>query len=255
MKNLLLLGLTAVFAGNALAIVPQQPLFSDRFIHQPEEIDTDKLAKIGDGKKFDFCREMIELYNQDTGELSIYKTNDIMIKWNIPADPITLAAFELRSCMTMLYAKIKKDVVGINEPSHITESAVKQLVNTHFKSSDDEIQKFDNAVVIEILKERKNNLVQEMRDAFMKEIHANSLGDIATEDYSMFASAGAFIFYMGTREASSLAGAQIGGILQGVGFSMAVVNLFWLSKYRAALRGAEKEMRKIDVIIEKIKAF
>lgn len=108
--------------------------------------------------------------------------------------------------------------------------------------------------ITEILKERKNQLVQEMHDEMWKQIHTPSMGDIVTEDYAFLSLYGLGLFFLRFPFAA-MQNPHIIGFQQGIGFSIAAICLHHLSQYRYEIRSREAEMDKFDIIIEKIESF
>lgn len=249
--------------GNALAAVPRQSqsLFADVLIHKPVAIDSEKLAAaeliISSDHKWSFSQKIIDLHTK--GKLIQRNIIPLLESKNIPVNSWTYFGSSLIVSAVSRVSNIQKHIFGkgleiIDSESNLTEDNVRALINSYCKSTDNSVEPLDKNVIIELLKERKNTLIQEMHDKMWEQINKPSIGDIKTEDYAMFGTYGLGLLFGAPFMGKYWDGYRI-GIAQGIGLSMAVVSLHQLRMYRYEIRSREQEMNYIDEIIKKIQSF
>ena len=255
MKKLLLLGMSLVFStGIMLPAVPKQSILCTSHAHTAEILDTEKLAQIesiSSDTRSGFCESMIRL----PGNLATEKMISFMDNKRIPINPLTLLAYQL---ITKSFSLGTRIISRTNDSrNNITQSAVQKLVNSHFNDTDG-ITAVDNSLVIELLKEHKNRLVEEINAEVIKQATADSfgIGDSLTEDYaealymSLFYAAG--IQYTLHKSPRIIQEARFA---QGVLCAISANALHKLGKCYYYIRSREAKMNIIDALIKQIQEF
>jgi hypothetical protein len=259
-----LIVLSFFLAGNVSA-GSRQSLFADVLVHKPVAIDAEKLAAaelvISPDNKCSFYEKITNLHNK--GKLIEPNIIPFLESKNIPVGNWTYHPSHLMVWAIERASNIRKCILGkglecIEGESNLTPENITILVNEYHKSEHNPEESFDTALIIELLKERRNILVQQMNAQMWKQINKSGIGDIRTEERAIFAAYGLvllcfkipFLHPKGIKDNSGLVGFQ-----QGIGFSLAIVNLNALRCYRNEIRSIEKEMSYIDQIIERIESF
>jgi hypothetical protein len=259
MKKLLIFLSFGLIAGNILPAVPKQSIFADHLVHKPEAIDTDKLAIaeaiIPAENKQEFYQAMVDLH--DKGKLTMRNIYLFMKAKKIPVDmylnPMTIIGSALVVQAAELGSKMQASVFGKQNNLNLTEKNILQVINAHRNSAEGEITFLRDLPITELLKERKNILIEEMQTKFLKVLNKSSLGDIVTEDYALKGACSlvfmALIDDICPQDSKKGCGA---GFALGVLSAIAANNFYKLYKIRWEFRSREEEMRMIDTMIQQI---
>ena len=277
MKKILLLGLSAsLFVAPLLAVVPKQSLFADVLVHKPVPVDTEKLAAaelvIAPEQKESFSQDIINLHNKG----KLIESNIIsLLESKIPVVSVsgsTSIATSLMISAVTTASSIKKRMLDkimaviMKGESNLTAENVTRLANLylryrpHHPSGCNIYAHLDKEMIIELLKERKNVLVQEINDKVRREFPLVYIMDGMC--HIMYLS----LTLLPVRLRDPKAGCEIskaedifwrvifGGVSIGFGLG-ATYDLGKVLTYRHEIRSREQEMNYIDEVIEKIESL
>lgn len=276
MKKILLLGLSAsLFVGPLLAAVPQQSIFSYGLVHEQVSVDTEKLAAaelvIAPDQKWSFSQKIVDVHNK--GKLIQRNVDSILESKNIPVNYVTRHMASLIVAVATTASNMKKRILSkgfaaiMEGESNLTAENVKELSDAYRKSGNNLDAPFDKDMIVELLKERKNVLVQEMDDK-VKKLSLDDVfipGDLLYGVWYLFLSLGLFATTndINTKDINDV---EINpavlmrfklahcGLAALVGLA-ASVHLYPVITHHHAIRSREQEMNYLDEVIEKLNSL